>query len=289
MKKENKLKNLIPVKVARIIFWVILSFVMIRGVVTIVRPSNSNIHDLDQNIRLAKKEMNTENEASSFAESFAKEFLSFKQGQGEEYRKRLSMYLTPQALASINTSLSGDVLTEDSNAIKVKKVDDSKYNVDIKTKTKYPNTTKDIFLSVHVVENDGSYAIDEIPLFIAGPKIAYVEPKQMDGQSANGNVSTAVEDMLNNFFKVYAEGADGEIAYYLNDPTIGLSGLKGAFKFKSLSEVKVYETSVADEYTVVANYTVEDPQLKQDIKQKIAMKIIKRDNRYYIKEFNIRL
>lgn len=289
MKKENKLRNLIPAKVARIIFWVILSFIMIRGVVTIVRPSNSNIHDLDQNIRLVKEEMNTENEASSFAESFAKEFLSFKQGQGEEYRKRLSMYLTPQVLASINTSLSGDVLTEDSNTIKVKKVDDSKYNVDIKTKTKYPNTTKDIFLSVHVVENNGSYAIDEMPLFIAGPKIAYVEPKQMDEQSANSTISTAVEDMLNNFFKVYTEGADGEIAYYLNDPTIALSGLKGAFKFKSLLEVKVYETSVADEYTVVTNYTVEDPQLKQDIKQKIAMKIIKRDNRYYIKEFNIRL
>ncbi|MGN9163492.1 conjugal transfer protein [Clostridium sulfidigenes] len=289
--KIGKIKSLIPKKALKITLWILIAIIMLRGVISMIRPDKSaeSYEKLKDEIRLSQSQINVQEEANSFAEGFVREFLEFKQGKGEEYRSRLSKYMCEQALTYVNASINSDLSVLDVNSIKSNVVSENKFDVDIRAKVLYATgVSKDIYLRVPVTTNNQEYVIEDLPLFIPEPSIASIKTEMISGNTAENNVTNEIKDMLNKFLRVYAEGQAGEITYYLVDSSNDLGSLNGVLKFKGISEVNAYVTEDANKYIAIANFSLEDQENKQEIKQKARLSVVYKDGKYYIESFDTR-
>ncbi|WP_027633437.1 conjugal transfer protein [Clostridium hydrogeniformans] len=288
--KVKKIKSMVPKKVLRVLLWTILIFLFIRGVVSIIRPNQSKkiLNDVNTSLTNNNISIDKRRGASAFAEIFAKEFFTYKQNKGEDYRKRVAQYMSEIAVSSLNTSINGEVQALDSTAINVKSYSKNGFNVDVRVKVKYveKNIEKDLFIRVPIRENEGLYLVEDIPFLIARPNSANIEINQYNDNTVDTSVARSIEDMLNNFLKTYCEGTEGEIKYYLFDTQKSLEGLNGNFRFRNISELRVY--SKDKDYLALVSFNLEDLETKQEVKQKIHITITNKDSRYYIKDLNTR-
>lgn len=289
--KFGTIKSIMPKKAARIILWVLISFLILRGIVSIIRPNQSK-NITKQVTETLSQQQNTNKvltEATAFAENFGMEYFTYKQGQTDEYRKRLSRYMSDISLATIATSLNGDVQALSSTAISHKSYKENSFDIDVKIKVKYltKDITKDVFIRVPIASKDNKYIVEDVPVLVSGPTTAEVKNEIFNGTLVDTPVAKSIQDMLNNFLKVYCEGNEGEIKYYLSDSSKSLRGLDGNFKFKSITEIRVF-TEVNGDYLALISYSLEDVETKQEIKQRVNMTINNKDNRYYIKDIEAR-
>lgn len=290
--KIEKVKSLLPKKIARIILWILLGFIMLRGIVSIARPSkDTDIYEnLKKELEISQKQISINYEANSFAEGFVREFLDFKQGKNQEYKNNLSKYMGTNASTRISNSINSNVTVVETRAIKNNIISNNKFDIDVRAKVLYTTgVSKDIFLRVPVTTDGEKYLVEDLPLFIPEPSAADIKTKDITYNSAEGNISEGIKDMLNNFLRVYAEGQQGEIAYYLSDSNNKLGSLNGNFKFKDISELNVYLTEKTDQYVAVVNFNLEDQESKQEIKQRARFNIVFKDNKYYIEKFETRV
>lgn len=288
--KIDKIKSLVPKKAMRIILWVILGILMLRGVVGLIKPDQSSelYKNLKDELVLFENQNKLQEEANSFAEGFIREFLNFKQGSGEEYKNRITKYMSLQALSSVNTTLVSDLLVLDATTIKSTSYEANKYNVDVRAKVQYATgITKDLFLRVPVAANNGLFTIEDVPLFIAEPGKAEVESEQISGTTVDTNITNNIKDTLDKFLRVYAEGQAGEITYYLSDANIELKSLNGNLKFKGISELNVYSTS-ENKFMAIVKFSLEDQEIKQEMKQVARLSLVFKESKYYIEKFDTR-
>lgn len=287
--KISKLKSTRSQKIFRWILWGVIVFLIFRGVVSIIRPNQSGkiLQSVDSTIKINVENTRRLDEAANFAEVFSTEFFTFKQGESDNYRKRLSAYMSDQALTSINSSISAESTAIESKAIYKHLYNENQFNIDVKVKVKTKDITKDLYIKVPIAEKNGRYIVEDMPLFVSRPISASdIELKQHDGNLVESNISKPIEDMLNNFLKVYTQGNEGEIKYYLSDPNINLRGLEGMFKFKNIIESKIYPS--ANNFLAIITFSMEDTDTKQEFKQKIHLDISNKDNRYYIDNIDTR-
>ncbi len=289
--KIGKIKSLIPKKALKITLWILLGIIMLRGIISMIRPDKSDelYEKLKDEIRLSQSQINTQEEANSFAEGFVREFLDFKQSKGEEYRIRISKYISEQAMSFANTSINSDLSVVDVNAIKNTIVSENKFDIDVRAKVLYTTgVSKDVYLRVPVTANNHEYVVENLPLFIPEPSAAKVDLGTINNTLAENDVANDVKDTLDKFLRVYAEGQAGEITYYLTDSNNDLGSLDGVLKFKGISEVNVFSTEESNKYIAIASFTLEDKENKQEIKQKARLSVVYKDGKYYIESFNTR-
>ncbi len=289
--KIGKIKSLIPKKALKIMLWILLGIIMLRGIISMIRPDKSDelYEKLKDEIRLSQSQINTQEEANSFAEGFVREFLDFKQSKGEEYRIRISKYISEQAMSFANTSINSDLSVVDVNAIKNTIVSENKFDIDVRAKVLYTTgVSKDVYLRVPVTANNHEYVVENLPLFIPEPSAAKVDLGTINNTLAENDVANDVKDTLDKFLRVYAEGQAGEITYYLTDSNNDLGSLDGVLKFKGISEVNVFSTEESNKYIAIASFTLEDKENKQEIKQKARLSVVYKDGKYYIESFNTR-
>lgn len=300
----TKLKSSTPQKVGRIILWVLIGFLLLRGIGSILRRNsvddiNNKVNELVSN---STRRSAIAEGAGAYAEGFAKEYMTYKAGNGEEYRIRLSKYLP-----SYLNGLSANIVTESNvqalgaEVLSKDFYSDNQINVDVKVNVKYTKPAqnangsgaqneeiiRNVFLRVPVIEKDGMFVIEDMPSFIAQPNNASVEFDAYSGTAADQETTQSIQEMLQSFIKTYYEGNEGEISYYMSDSNNKVKGLNGLFKFISIDQVNVY-TIKSNEYVSLVNFVVQDPISKQDLKQRIHVEIVKKDNKYYIKRFNVR-
>lgn len=288
--KVKKIKNLIPKKVLKIILWVLIGFIMIRGVVSMIRPDQSEelYAKLKEEINISLDKTSYQEETGSFAEGFVREFLTYKQGSGEEYKTRVAKYMSEQSVSSINTSVTSDLSVIDTSVIRTTIIDESRFNIDVRAKVIYPDgISKDLYLTVPVTRSDNQYVVEDLPLFIPGPSKASIEPKKITGTMADTKISNEIKDTLYKFLRVYSEGQKGEITYYLADSNIDLGSLGGTLKFKDISEVSAYSLE-ENRYTVEVSFTLIDQQNNQEMKQRATLGVIYKNGKYYIESFDTR-
>lgn len=302
--KVTKIKSATPQKVGKVILWILICFLILRGVGSILRKDQSKAIEAKVESRISALENKNKvtEEASAFAASFIKEYLTYKKGDTEGYRKRIGKYL-PQTLLGQTTSIitESDVQAMDIMPISIKFYTSNQINVDIKVRARYISnvksstadtteaveTIKDLYFRVPVVENDGKYAIEDLPLLVAKPDNANIELKAVSGTTADTSIVSDIDKMLQNFFKTYCEGNDNELSYYMSDSKAAVKGLGGAVTFRAINELRVY-TNENNEYLAIVNFSVEDKDSKQEIKQKLNLQIIQKENKYYIKSFDVR-
>lgn len=287
--KFVKIKTTSVQKIGRTVLWIVITFVMFKGLVSIIKPSQADkvVDQVNQTINVSTNESNALSEAAAFAEAFTREYFTYKKGQGEEYKNRLLNYMHPVALSQINTSINADIDAISAIALTKEKVDNNKFNIELDVKVRYSsNSVKDIFVRVPIIAKDKKYSVDDLPFIIQKRETADIEIQHYDGNLVDTSVSKSIEEMLNNFFKVYTEGSRGEINYYLSDPSQTINGLGKAFKFKSLIDLKVYKDG--DKYLAIVPYLIQDNESGQEIKQNVHMTIVNKDNRYYIEDIDTR-
>lgn len=289
--KIGKIKSKVPTKIAKYILWVLISFIVIRGVIACLRPDPTKkiYEDVNGKIEASQQDISKEDIVSAFAETFTKEYLTYTAGQTDEYRLRLEQFMTKESITTLIDNLTSDSKAINITAISIVRVDNDKFNVDVQAKVLYQAGEKDRFVRVPVIVREDKCIIDDVPLFIARPELAKIDEAGFEGDLAEADVTREVESMLKNFFKVYASGEDGEIKYYLTDDSAEISGLGGSFTFKSLSDLRVFiKAESNDEFIAMANYFIEDNDSKQAIKQRVRLDIKYKDNRYYINKMDTR-
>jgi hypothetical protein len=240
--------------------------------------------------------------AEAYAIGFSKEFLTYRDGEGDDYKKRLQKYL-PSYLAgqSPNVMTNTNVKATDLVSISSSFYTTHQLNVDVKARVEYTSqqkdpsgnmqskiTIKDVYLRVPVFQNNNNYSIEDLPVFIASPDNASPEFKPLDGNSSDSDTRNAIESMLNNFLKTYCEGNSNEINYYMSDSKNSIKGLAGDFTFKNISELKVFDSKGKNENIVVVTYLISDKDSGQEIKQRVNIITVKKEGRYYISKFDVR-
>lgn len=290
--KLSKLKPAGSKKVLRIILWGSLVFFVVRGIVSIVRPDQSKkvYSEAQELVKSLEEENSNEVNVTGFAEAFAKEYLTYSTNKTEEYSSRILKYTSSDVATTISSRTVVDLSATDAIALKVDKINSDTYNVDVQVKVMYVSLNKfeDQFVRVPIKLIDGRLIVDDVPLFIARPETATINTPAKDGVLVDSGISSGVEDMLKNFLKVYAEGSQGEISYYLYDSSDKLNGLAKTFNFKDISDLRVYKTDTNNSYNAEMTYLIEDNESHQEVRQRASVIVIQKDGRYYVKEFNTR-
>lgn len=293
--KLSKLKSVGSKKVLRIILWGSLVFFVVKGIVSIVRPDQSKkvYSEAQELVKSLEEENSNEVNVTGFAEAFSKEYLTYSANKTEEYSSRILKYTSSDVATTISNRTVVDLSATDAIAIKVDKINSDTYNVDVQVKVMYVSLNKfeDKFVRVPIKLIDGRLIVDDVPLFIARPErpeTATINTPDKDGVLVDSGISSGVEDMLKNFLKVYAEGSQGEISYYLYDSSDKLNGLAKTFNFKDISDLRVYKTNTNNSYNAEMTYLIEDNESHQGVRQRASVTVIQKDGKYYVKEFNTR-
>lgn len=110
--EEYIMKKNSGLKAARIVFWGMLIFFFVRGVLLIFRPDDSE--QVRQTIENFRQEFGSYKDANEevlgFAENFAKEYLTYEVKGESDYKKRLEPYVSSQILSL------GDIVDMKENA-----------------------------------------------------------------------------------------------------------------------------------------------------------------------------
>jgi len=90
-----------------------------------------------------------------------------------------------------------------------------------------------------------------------------------------------VKALLTGFFRAYAAGGEGDVAYFLV-PDLSLRGLEGALEFVEVRELSLRR--LGDETWAYALVRFQDPVTGAHLDQRYTLRVVERDGRWYIAE-----
>jgi hypothetical protein len=149
-------------------------------------------------------------------------------------------------------------------------------------------------LQAAVFTKNNRYIVEDLPAFVNDSvKLNDYTVSPFAGKECDKSVQTAVLSSLGNFFKVYYEGSQNEIEYYLTPDANrnDFTGLGGLFKYdKILDTSRVYQTSENNTTPLIALVTVNIIDKSGNvIPQNRNITIVNRDNRYYVQSMNTKI
>lgn len=309
-KPNNKLKSVWPQRIGRIVLWIFIVFVMLRGVGSMLRGSEaSKIQTtINQFTEDEKKLKKTEIEATSFAKAFSIEYLTFT-GNSLDYSDRLDKY-TNLEFNSLNPRDKIEALGAE--AMRVEWVNKDILLVDCKVKVKYqpqdaaegvtanvyskpgtqPQPTpqkiiKDTYIRIPVTTKDYKYIIQNFPTFI--PAETRAEPQEFErpGKDVKAEDLEQIQKVIESFIKIYYEGSPTEISYFMVDNK-QLTGLNKAYTFKKLVDgsLTVKQPNPQElKYSVNVQYEVISDG-GQVFTQNMDLSVILKDGKYLVNQFN---
>lgn len=302
-KPDFKIKKTTFQKIGKIILWTLVVFLLLRGIGSVFKPDTATkaqnmINEFKKNEE-RKEELNFK--VSSFAQNFVMEYLTYDSLSNEDYNKRIKDYI-PSYLNSLGMNISGHSKALYASAINIDWVSDDQVNVDILANVKYKinelgenqesiqrEIEEDTYIRVPVGMKDKSFVVEDYPIFISKPSKAALSYKNISGKRMDTEESKNVSQMLENFYRAYYEGNIGEIDYYILDSNKKVAGLNGRYKFERLdSTVVLINENEENNYLALVELSVSDIN-NQSIKQRFNLDIVKKDGRYYIKDFDTRI
>lgn len=263
--KDYTLKKNTLAKVLRVVFWGCIIFLIIRGIVAIIKPDRTDVlmDRMKQVESGAKEEIQQNSEILSFTEDFVKQWQTYT--NEEEFKSRLAAYVVPAVLEQQNihdfTSTSKatyvnayrmedyaagqydvyvEVIYTNTRMVTVEQVVETEPETEKKnkkkTETETPQTeviqqpvtvesTKVLKVPIQVTE-DGKYIAEGIPLVID-------DQENLPGKYRKEEVTLEVieevatyQEMLTNYLKAYYSESQSVSEYYLS-PDAKKSNLYG--------------------------------------------------------------
>lgn len=304
--KESKLNRTTGLKIARIVIWAILVFIFIRGTLNLIRPDPvSAMQKQEKNFMNEISSSNAlENRAFSFAQNFAKDYMTHIPKDDDSYKQRLLKYM-PQDLAdSIKFDDSDYTTVLYSQAYDIKKYSGNQYDVFVYLRVQYripdknipqvdPNNIQyttsenDVYLDVPIAYSN-NFVVEDVPSVAAPQLKGYIQTNTYNGDSAADNINSDVQSDLNQFFKAYYEQNQTQVDYFLDlDNGQQVNALNGRYKFNNIDKITTYNTNTQNVYLAVVEFNVQDVNGNL-LPQKFNVKITKKDRKYYINQLNTR-
>ncbi|WP_324825087.1 conjugal transfer protein [Sinanaerobacter sp. ZZT-01] len=284
-------------KIGRILLWVVILFLLVKGVIGILSPSSESrlqniVTDYQQ-----KAELRETNQirAASFAESFAYEYYTFSGKMNSDYEKRVSSYLAKNL--EYKAPVAGEVAAtvKQATATQIRYLSDTQMDIDVHLVVDYTPlkegasaTQKNIYLRVPVTMNkQGGYAVTSLPSYVPQIRAANIDPvDSYDGEQVATKQVQSIKDTLNSFFTSYYEGSKTELSYYLSSGSNVTAGIEGTVQYKKIDYITAYQDPQSKEYLVDATITLSDEM--QPMQQRLFLRLQAAKGRYYIKNISTR-
>ena len=301
--KEDNLKKA-GLKVVRVVLWVALGFIFIRGTVTLVRADPiTSMQTQEKTFMAQTSDKNAlEIRAFSFAQNFAKDYMTHIPKDDDNYKKRVLNYMSQDIVDSLKFDDSDYTTVLYSQAYDIKKYSDNQYDVYVYLRVQYrtkassqrdPNNIQytdsenDVYLDVPVAYTN-NFIVEDVPAVVAPPTKGYEESNTYDGNSVDEDTNTDVTTDLNQFFKAYYGQDQTQVNYFLDlDKNQSVNALNGRYKFDKIDKITTYSTSSKNVYLAIVEFNVKDVN-GNDLPQTFNVKITNSNGKYYINALNTR-
>ncbi len=299
------LKKNIGMRVLRVLLWIILVFIFVRGIVAIFNSDKEA--EMKRLIADFKVEYgnftNQNNEVMAFAQNFVREYLTYEIKGEEDYKNRLKPYVSKTFLNDSLNDFKNSAAAVYVQAYRMEEYSPNQVDVYVLAEVEYYSRTLDndaqsyvtncsrsqIVLNVPVyISAEQSYVVENIPLPVTDS--VYLEEFGIQEYSGTGlEDTTAIKTSIENFLKAYFEQDESVINYYLD---IGadkekFSGLKGRFTFLGIDDLKCYQEPGAD-ITCLVEFNIKDISNDAKLLQKINLSVRESGGKYYIKSMGTR-
>ena len=306
VKKEKDdsyvMKKNTGMRVLRAIFWLILFFIFFRGVVQIIKPDK--VSEISRIINEFKEEQKNngdhEEELMRYAQDFVKEYLTYTKSGEEEFKKRISPYVSKRVLniAGVYGFRSNATATY-VDAYRKEKYAENIYDVFVAAEVQYDlmdaatGETSEIkercTLKVPVVVTDNGYAIEAIPVYVTDVR---QDTDYNSQESVLGNEidSEPLKSAVTNFLDAYYSQDQSMINYLLaagadQNKFIGLSK---RYTFQKLESIRSY-MPVGNDIICLLKVKIQDTVNEEIIYQEYNITMVKEGDRYYIKDMNSKI
>lgn len=309
--EEYVLKKNTGMKVLRIVLWVMLIFIFIKGIVSIFQKEDG-IDEVNAIISSFRQEFSTvkdENEELlSFAQNFGREYLTYRIGEKDDYIARIREYASSTVYNNSNlVDFKASAVCTYINAYRKEEYAAGQYDVYVYAIVEYEKqilnedgqtymaevTQEETTMIVPVYASAGRYMVEDIPLFVADSVAddSYTAQSGYSGGAALADATKveAVQTSIINFLTAYYTAEQSVIDYYLASTADRSSfvGLNGRYSFEYLDSIKCYQNADGSMLAVVCfviKDTVNEAQLYQEFN--VLLKEDQASGRYYILDMN---
>lgn len=303
--EARMLRKAAGIKAARMVLWIILAFIFIRGVAAIARSGSteSAVTQLQSRYEAEAAEQARVEGLLPFAEGFAREYLTYSPSGDDDYKSRLSQYAVSAVYDGIRLR-SGSAEALYARAYRSEAYSESQYDVWVRLNVRYtteeenPDTgdvtqavaTKQTVLKVPVAIVGDRYVIEDTPAFVTDTEKADTyERSGYSGTGADRETEAAVEETLTDFFSAYYSDRQSVIKYYLTadaDPDTFL-GLQDRVQFSQMTDCRVYVLEEPGAYLAVVTLEVTDDS-GLTVPQHFNLRLDYKDGQYYIQSMDVR-
>lgn len=285
-------------KILRIILWVILGFIFIRGVIVCLHPDKTaEINRLISNFKTEfYSTQNRDYEVLGFTENFVQEYLTYEIDGRDSFYNRIAPYVSDrvESMEDIYDFKNACEATA-VQAYKIEKVSKSQVDVFVKAKVTYSSQDdtgvskkiKTIMLRVPVYLSDSGYIVEDLPIFVNDTmKTGDYKYEDCNGEEVD---SSKYEKSVINFLKAYYGADQNVVDYYLaaDADKSKFYCLGGCFEIQKINDIKAYEEKEGILCTVA--FKIADATNGAILCQNLNLLLIHSDGRLYIKDINTRI
>ena len=291
-------------KIARMILWVMLAFVFLRGVVAIFRGGmNDSAEELEQYRQENEAARTRIEQLLPFAEDFARDYLTYSPGGEQDYQQRMNAYATKNLFSGVRV---GNATAEavSATAYRHEAYSETQEDVWVRLTVRYtiknrnPETGESVetqefretTLKVPVACTDSGFVVEDFPAFVTDERKAQdYKAESYSGASADRATQDAVKTALEGFFRAYYAENQGVIQYYLT-PDADVSdflGLNGRVTFQRVSECRVYIPEGTGTLLAIVSVEVTDAN-GLTVPQRFHMELLRQDGQFHVRNMNVR-
>lgn len=291
-------------KALSIILWGVLGFVFIRGAVSSLQPNplDEMQRRTDLFIEEQTAQTNLALEIESFAQNFAKEYLTYQVGRREDYAKRVKPYVSSHVSISENQNFKGNATATYLQAYKLQQYDKNQYDVYVMADIEYSGTPlatnetvpaqlerENTYLKIPVrVLDRGKYIVEDYPAFVAAPDANDYTATQFNARDVDKTVNAQIEQILKNFFAAYYQGNQTQIDVFLavNADKAAFKGLDGRYRFKEIRSLRSFADPANPSRMLSLVELIIEDRNGQQLTQRFNVLVNHDGDRFYVVEMD---
>ncbi len=261
--------------VGRVILWACIIIVAVNGVRAVFERFTAK-PVAPTTTQTTGKPTFPEQQASSYALSFANVYLNYDPATAADRQKLLAQFIAPGVDPQLGWDNTGKSVLRSAQVSTVEAQDLNRAIVTLLVQA----NGKMFQLAVPVYAKDGTLAISGRPATLPPPTRASLPAADQDRDSA---LETELQEPLTGFFKAYASGDAAALRYYSDPP---VTGLANAFAFSALKEINAprgADTSRTVNATVVWQVApVQNKGSGGTLEQTYQLTMVKKDGNWYV-------
>ena len=306
MQKRTYPKTIFRKKILKGLFWTGFALVFFLSAVAIVRVSNLDTNQAEaKQIQPEEKKVNyaVSEGAQSFAQNFARDYFDWQNSdEGIKTRaERLQPYLATGLDKQAGLSFEGMEWNSSLSASQVWNIEDTSKDTALITlrveqilnKTTSQDSNEDPseeksgphekYFVVPIQTDGKSFVVHQIPYFNSPPEKPNITSDTSideNGKIQDTKLQEEITSALNTFLKVYTNGTQEELSYYMKDEDI--QTMTGVITFKEIKSLVIKQDGSTNQYKVNATVVFQENQSKAQVVYPYELTLVKEDNRWFV-------